>query len=334
MVAIFTDPRMLGHVPAARHPERPERLAAVYRHLERTGLAVGCEAREAREATDAELLRVHTPRYLAELDRFEARGGGLIEADTWVRPGSLTAARLAAGASLSAVSFACEAPGSRALSLVRPPGHHARPDGAMGFCLFANVAVAAADAVNRLGMDRVLIVDWDVHHGNGTQEIFDADPRVAFLSIHRCALLSGNRGGLRDRHRPGAGDEAKRPPAVRHASGGIPGGLSLGARCPGRPDAPSIGDRQRGVRRPRGRPGREPRPGDRGFRGDDPRRPRGRSDSRRRSRRQHPGGRIQRRRSWRVASRPTCECWARAKALRLRPETGMTPTGFEPVLQE
>ena len=191
MVHLFTDPRMLDHVPAPRHPERPERLAAVLRHLERTGLSARCPRGTVREATDAELLRVHTPNHLAQLSRFEAEGGGLIEADTWVRPGSVLAARLAAGAAVEAVKFACEAPRRRALCLVRPPGHHARPDEPMGFCLFANAAVAAAEAVDHLGLDRVLIVDWDVHHGNGTQEIFDADPRVAFLSVHRWPFYPG-----------------------------------------------------------------------------------------------------------------------------------------------
>ena len=191
MVKIFTDPRMLDHVPAPRHPERPERLAAVLRHLARTGLDAGLDPNPVREATDGELLRVHTPGHLARLARFEAGGGGLIEADTWVRPGSNTAARLAAGACVEAVVFACDAPDRRAMCLVRPPGHHARPDGPMGFCLFANAAVAAADAVRRIGLDRVLIVDWDVHHGNGTQEIFEEDPSVAFLSVHRSPFYPG-----------------------------------------------------------------------------------------------------------------------------------------------
>ncbi len=192
MVTLFTDPRMLDHRPAAAHPERPERLAAVLRHLDRTGLARACSSRTVRPATDEELLRVHTPGHLAAVSRMAAAGGGQIEADTWVSPGSPLAARLAAGAAVDAVATVVEGPNRRALCLVRPPGHHARPDEPMGFCLFGSVAVAAADAVARLGMGRVLVVDWDVHHGNGTQEIFYGDPSVAFLSIHRHPFYPGS----------------------------------------------------------------------------------------------------------------------------------------------
>ncbi|WP_406696544.1 histone deacetylase [Singulisphaera sp. Ch08] len=191
MVTLFTDPRMLDHVPPAGHPERPERLKAILRHLERTGLFATCPQGTIREATREELLRVHTPGYLKHLAEFEARGGGSIEQDTWLSSGSNHAALLAAGACLEAVSAVVEGPGKRALCLVRPPGHHARPDEAMGFCLYGNVAVAAADAIHRLGMHRVLIVDFDVHHGNGTQEMFYDDPSVAYLSIHRFPFYPG-----------------------------------------------------------------------------------------------------------------------------------------------
>lgn len=191
MVTLFTDPRMLDHVPPAGHPERPERLKAILRHLERTGLLASCPKGAIREATREELLRVHTPGYLKHLADFEAGGGGSIEEDTWLSSGSGLAARLAAGAAVEAVSAVVEGPGKRALCLVRPPGHHARPGEPMGFCLYGNVAVAAADAVRRLGMNRVLIVDFDVHHGNGTQEIFYEDPAVAFLSIHRFPFYPG-----------------------------------------------------------------------------------------------------------------------------------------------
>src|SRR6185437_13300485 len=144
------------------------------------GLSRTCPWGVVREATREELLRVHPPDYLDAVARFEAAGGGLIEADTWVNPGSNESALLAAGASVEAVAHVVEGRDRRALCLVRPPGHHARPHEPMGFCLYDNVAVAAADAVHRLGLERVLIVDFDVHHGNGTQEIFYEDPRVAF----------------------------------------------------------------------------------------------------------------------------------------------------------
>jgi acetoin utilization deacetylase AcuC-like enzyme len=191
MVMLFTDPRMLDHAPPARHPERPERLRAVLRQLERTGLMQSSPRGTVREATREELLRVHSNIYLDEIPRFEAEGGGPIEPDTWMSPGSNRAALLAAGAAVEAVSAVVEGAEHRALCLVRPPGHHARPDCPMGFCLYGSVAVAAADAVQRLGLERVLIVDFDVHHGNGTQEIFYDDPRIGFLSIHRYPFYPG-----------------------------------------------------------------------------------------------------------------------------------------------
>ena len=203
MVRLFSDPRMLEHVPSPTHPERPERLRSVLRHLERTGISRHCPTGTVRPATDEELLRVHSRGHLAAVDAFAARGGGQIEVDTWVSPGSPLAARLAAGAAVEAVASVVEGPDRRAFCAVRPPGHHARPDEPMGFCLFGSVAVAASDAVHRLGLGRVLIVDWDVHHGNGTQEMFYDDPRVAFFSIHRYPFYPGS--GARDETGTGAG---------------------------------------------------------------------------------------------------------------------------------
>jgi acetoin utilization deacetylase AcuC-like enzyme len=191
MVTLFVDERMLDHAPPTGHPERPERLLAIMRHLDRTGLSKTCPAGRVREATRVELVRVHSPSYLDQVSRFEVKGGGLIEADTWVFPGSSHAALLAAGAAIEAVSLVVGGNDRRAVALVRPPGHHARPEEPMGFCLYNNVAIAAADARDRLGLERILIVDFDVHHGNGTQEIFYQDPRVAFLSIHRYPFYPG-----------------------------------------------------------------------------------------------------------------------------------------------
>jgi acetoin utilization deacetylase AcuC-like enzyme len=191
MVTLFTDRRMLDHAPPPRHPERPERLQAVLRHLERTGLSARCAAGTVREATRDELQRVHAPHYLDEVPQYEKAGGGLIEQDTWVFRGSNEAALLAAGAAVEAVAHVLAEPGRRAACLVRPPGHHARPSAPMGFCLYGNVAVAAADARDRRELTRILIVDFDVHHGNGTQEIFYDSGKVAFLSIHRSPFYPG-----------------------------------------------------------------------------------------------------------------------------------------------
>jgi acetoin utilization deacetylase AcuC-like enzyme len=205
MVTLFTDRRMLDHVTPSYHPERPERLQAILRHLDRTGLSHVCPSGRVREATREELSRVHDPVYLDEVAEFEARGGGPIDADTWMIDGSLGAALLAAGAAVEANSLVLEGERRRALCLVRPPGHHARRDEAMGFCFFNNVAVAAADSIARWGLERVLIVDFDVHHGNGTQEIFYEDPRVAYLSIHRYPFYPGTGGESETGARDGLG---------------------------------------------------------------------------------------------------------------------------------
>jgi acetoin utilization deacetylase AcuC-like enzyme len=191
MVTLFTDSRMSTHVPPRGHPERPERLEAVLRHLARTGIAHTCPTGSVREATDAEILRVHTPRHLELLTKTNRAGGGQVEADTWMSQGSLSAARLAAGAAIEAVNAVVQGNARRAACLGRPPGHHALADSPMGFCLFANVAIAAAHAFEVLGLNRVLVVDFDVHHGNGTQDLFYDDPRLGFLSIHRYPFYPG-----------------------------------------------------------------------------------------------------------------------------------------------
>lgn len=190
MVTLYTDDRMLDHHPPSRHPESPERLKAILRHLDRTGLRAKLGKGLVREATRVELTRVHHASYLDRLATFELKGGGLYEADTWVYPGSTQAALLAAGSCVEAVNRVATGPAEdrRAVCLVRPPGHHARPDDAMGFCLYGSVAAAAADATRRLGMSRVMIVDFDVHHGNGTEDIIAGDERVLMASIFQHPL--------------------------------------------------------------------------------------------------------------------------------------------------
>jgi acetoin utilization deacetylase AcuC-like enzyme len=202
-VTLYTDRRMIEHRVPARHPERPERLQMILRHLERTGYLHTCRSGHVREATREELLRVHKPAYLREVEQLEAQGGGRLDPDTWIFPHSSLAARLAAGAAMEAVSDVMSGAGRRALCLIRPPGHHARPGDGMGFCIFANVALAASEALARFQLNRVLIVDFDVHHGNGTQEIFYASERVGFLSIHRYPFYPGT--GAKDETGTGAG---------------------------------------------------------------------------------------------------------------------------------
>jgi acetoin utilization deacetylase AcuC-like enzyme len=179
------------HEREGGHPERPERLVAA-----REGLygAVPPEARvtvKAREAAAAEVARVHAADYLPRLERHLAGGYGRLDPDTYFAPGTALAARVAAGGAAE-LATAMMRPGGprRGVALLRPPGHHAEPDAAMGFCLINNVAVAAARALE-CGAQRVAIVDWDVHHGNGTQAAFYDDPRVLFVSLHQHPFYPG-----------------------------------------------------------------------------------------------------------------------------------------------
>ena len=188
-VTLITHPDMLAHHPGEGHPERPQRLAAVLEALEDSPLAFDRLA--AEEASDADLLRVH-PR--AHLDRVAAAapvsGAGALDADTILSPGSLRAARLAAGAVVQAVRAVAAGEMDRAFCAVRPPGHHAEPDRAMGFCLYSNVAVAAR-AAQAAGLARVAVIDFDVHHGNGTQAAFETDDTLFLGSIHQSPLYPG-----------------------------------------------------------------------------------------------------------------------------------------------
>jgi acetoin utilization deacetylase AcuC-like enzyme len=202
-VWLFSDPRMLDHRTPPDHPERPERLAAVLQAWKRWGFPFTCPSGKVREAADSELERVHTASYLTRLHKDVTGHAGKIESDTWVSAGSELAARLAAGAVLEAVDAVLLGKTRRAFCAVRPPGHHARSGSAMGFCLYGNVALAAAHALDARALNRVLVVDFDVHHGNGTQEMFYQDPRVGFLSIHRWPFYPGT--GAREETGAGAG---------------------------------------------------------------------------------------------------------------------------------
>lgn len=188
-LVLFTSERITEHLTPPGHPERPERaeemlaLAAGLR-------ATGRDVREPAPASDEALLRVHQATYLEYLRSTAGRAVAL-DPDTVTSPQSFEVARLAAGAALAAVDAALDgAAGTRALALVRPPGHHAEADHAMGFCLLNNIAIAAAHARTR-GVERVAIVDYDVHHGNGTQRTFYADPSVLFISTHQFPYYPG-----------------------------------------------------------------------------------------------------------------------------------------------
>jgi acetoin utilization deacetylase AcuC-like enzyme len=202
VLLVASDPRFLEHDPGRGHPERPARLEAVAAGVVAAGLNGGIAPLPGRDATTDELLRVHTPELLARLERLSAGGGGTIDADTVTSPGSWAAAVRAAGAGLAAADALVAGDGDAAFLALRPPGHHARPDTAMGFCLLNNVAVTAA-ALAAQG-ERVCVVDYDAHHGNGTQEIFYADDRVLYVSFHEWPLYPGT--GRLDETGAGPGD--------------------------------------------------------------------------------------------------------------------------------
>lgn len=187
--ALYWSDRFLGH-ETGDHPEHPGRAVAVRAELERQGLLADRLPVAIDPATDAELLAAHAPELLERLNTFAAAGGGWLDDDTYLAADSLDVARVSAGAAIAAVELVASGALSHAFSLGRPPGHHATRDRAMGFCLFNNVAVAAMAAL-RLGMERVAIVDWDVHHGNGTQDIFYESERVFFASLHQHPYYPG-----------------------------------------------------------------------------------------------------------------------------------------------
>ena len=190
MTLLYRDARFLGHETGS-HPEGALRLRTVEAHLDRTWLAAQCRQPTAEACDRKGLARVHKPAYIEEIWAFARAGGGYLDADTVCGPTSFDVAALAAGTVVDAVHRVVGGEDSTALCLVRPPGHHALPGQAMGFCIFNNVALGAAAAIEEFGLDRVLIVDFDVHHGNGTQAIFWEEPRVGFLSIHRYPFYPG-----------------------------------------------------------------------------------------------------------------------------------------------
>ncbi len=188
---LYSHPAFLAHDPGPHHPERPERLRAIHAALEREAFQA-LERREAPRAGKAEIARVHGARYIDWiLEQIPKEGWAGLDADTIVSPGSGEAALRAAGAVCAAVDAVVEGEARNAFCAVRPPGHHAEPEHAMGFCLFNNVAIGAAHARAVHGLQRVAVVDFDVHHGNGTQAAFEADPDYFYASTHQWPLYPG-----------------------------------------------------------------------------------------------------------------------------------------------
>jgi acetoin utilization deacetylase AcuC-like enzyme len=195
MPRFFHHPASLDHDTGHGHPERPARMRAIEEELERRDW-LGWDRVEAPSATEEQLLRVHPSEYVERVRRMSARGEAF-DMDTPTSPGSYEAALRAAGGACALVESLLGGGERAGFSALRPPGHHAEPSTAMGFCLFANVAIAARHAQAALGAERVLVLDWDVHHGNGTNAIFHASPEVLFVSIHQFPFWPGT-GALGD----------------------------------------------------------------------------------------------------------------------------------------
>lgn len=213
----ITDAIYLEHDGGPGHPEQPARLQAIERQLKSLCLWELLEHAPARDATEDEIARCHERAYIAGVKRASeqaARGPLLrvpLNSDTACSEHSWVAALRAAGAVLSACEAVVGGRSPNAFCAVRPPGHHARPAAAMGFCLFGNVAIAARHCQQALGCEKIAIVDWDVHHGNGTQEIFYEDPTVLFVSTHQYPHYPGSGARSETGEGPGAGTTVNLP---------------------------------------------------------------------------------------------------------------------------
>lgn len=215
---LYTDRRFGAHDTSPGHPERPERMDAVARGIEASVVAEDLIHLAPRLATVDELARVHERSYLGALERFCSSGGGHLDPDTVAMPASWDVARLAAGAGLDAVERLTAGEADAAFLAIRPPGHHATPSRAMGFCLLNHVAVAAA-ALADAG-ERVLIVDIDAHHGNGTQDAFWDDSRVTYVSVHEHPMYPGT-GMVRETGGPNAPGTTVNIPVPSATSGDV-----------------------------------------------------------------------------------------------------------------
>ena len=202
MTLLYYDPLFLEH-NTGKHPENSDRIVPAARRLNLLAMHMGCSRPSWTPLSAEELGRIHDPDYIDSVRRMSADGGGVLDSDTVLSNRSFDVARSAAGAVCNAVDNVLRGQAQRAFCLVRPPGHHAIRNRGMGFCLFNNVALAAQRSIDRHGLERVLIVDWDVHHGNGTQDIFWEDPQVGFFSIHRHPFYPGT--GAADETGGGAG---------------------------------------------------------------------------------------------------------------------------------
>jgi len=189
-VGLIYDPVYLEH-DTGTHVENSQRLTAIMSHLEENGLKDKLVLLSPRAATMDELATVHAPEYVSQIQNQAEGGGGWLDPDTVTSPGSYNAAIYAVGGALTAVDAVMSRQVNSAFALVRPPGHHASCWQAMGFCLFNNIAIATKYALSNFEIQRILIVDFDVHHGNGTQDTFYADPHVLYFSTHQYPFYPG-----------------------------------------------------------------------------------------------------------------------------------------------
>lgn len=191
MTLLYSDNRFLNH-DTGDHPECADRLRAIHARLQDSGLLDQVTKTAPVPVTEEQIRLVHSAEQVAAFDAMAAKGGGKLDADTVVSADSASVARLAAGSAVDAVRRVLNGEDRQALCLIRPPGHHATASKAMGFCLLNNVSIAAKSAIAASSVNRILIVDWDVHHGNGTQDIFYDDSQVTFFSVHRHPFWPGS----------------------------------------------------------------------------------------------------------------------------------------------
>lgn len=204
MTILLYDNIFLEHNTGSDHPENSQRLSVTIEYLKTTEVWNKIRVVKPRKATFDEISAVHDPEYIDCVKELSEKGGGYLDPDTAVSPLSYDAALYAAGAAITAADMVMQENSENAFCLIRPPGHHALHSYGMGFCLFNNVAIAARHLQSRYNIERILIIDWDVHHGNGTQEIFYNDPSLLYFSMHRFPFYPGT--GRKEERGSGRGE--------------------------------------------------------------------------------------------------------------------------------
>lgn len=188
---VIKDQRYLNHLPGEHHPESPQRLEQIYRMLQDADVSGRFTIVQPRAASKEELALNHLPEYIERIEKTTGKSRTSLDPDTHTSPGSWEAAIYAAGGVLVALDLIMAGKFNNGFALIRPPGHHAEPARAMGFCLFNNIAIGAHYLIQKYGLERILIVDWDLHHGNGTQKSFYASPQVLYISTHQYPYYPG-----------------------------------------------------------------------------------------------------------------------------------------------